>query len=76
MNTSLIKTILSQAAVFVILIMLISFVLDTGVDRLTKEFSGQLMVDWFNSILTFGKMGLWILISVVYSYFRTTQIKK
>lgn len=76
MNTSLLKTIVSQAAVFVILIMLISFVLDTGVDRLTKEFSVKLVEDWFNSILTFGKMGLWILISVIYSYVRTTRIKK
>ena len=76
MNTSLIKTILSQAAVFVILIMSISFVLDTGVDRLTNEFSLTLVEDWFNSILTFGKMGLWILISVIYSYVRTTRIRK
>lgn len=76
MNTSLLKTILSQAAIFVLLIMLISFVLDTGIDRLMHEFSLQLISDWFKSILTFGKMGLWLLISVVYSYFRTTQIKK
>jgi hypothetical protein len=36
----------------------------------------ELVSNWFASIFTLGKMGLWVLISLIYSYFRVTKLKK
>ena len=76
MNSAEIKAIILQTTQFLVIIMIISFVLDIGFDRLTKEPFMELVSNWFASIFTLGKMGLWVLISLIYSYFRVTKLKK
>jgi hypothetical protein len=76
MNSSEIKAIVLQSLQFIVIIMIISFVLDVGFDRLTKEPFVELATKWLKSIFTLSKMGLWVLITVAYSYFRVTKLKK
>ncbi|MCP9754625.1 hypothetical protein EGI26_05525 [Lacihabitans sp. CCS-44] len=76
MNSTEIKAIILQTIQFLVIIMIISFVLDIGFDRFTKEPFMELVSNWFASIFTLSKMGLWVLISLVYSYFRVTKLKK
>jgi len=76
MNSSEIKTIALQALQFIVIIMLISFVLDTGFDKLAKEPFLSTLESWFQTILTLNKLGIWVVISLAYSYFRTTRLKK
>ncbi|HLO46597.1 MAG TPA: hypothetical protein VK175_19795 [Leadbetterella sp.] len=76
MNTSTLKPILIQAIQFLLIIMVISFVIDVGFDRITKEPFIALLQNWFDSIFTLSKMGIWVTISLIYSYFRVTRLKK
>lgn len=76
MDSTIIKNVIVQAIQFIVIIMLISFVLDTGFDKLTKEPFLANLESWFNSILTLNKMGIWVAISLGYSYFRVTRLKK
>ncbi len=76
MDSTIIKSVIIQALQFIVIIMLISFILDTGFDKLTKEPFLANLESWFNSILTLNKMGIWVAISLGYSYFRVTRLKK
>lgn len=76
MNTPLLISILKQTLVFIVMIMAISFVLDTGIDRIMKEPFGDLFQNWLKSVLTYNKLGIWVLISILYSYFRATRLKR
>jgi hypothetical protein len=76
MDSTLVKNILVQALQFIVIIMLISFVLDTGFEKLTKESLLTNLENWFKSILTLNKLGIWVVISLGYSYFRITRLRK
>lgn len=76
MNTSDLKAIVLQTLQFLVIIILISFILDVGFDRLSNEPFLKLTSDWFKTIFTLNKMGLWIVITIAYSYFRVTKLKK
>jgi hypothetical protein len=76
MNSSDLKAIVLQTLQFLVIIMIISFILDVGFNRLSSEPFLELISDWFKTILTLNKMGLWIVITIAYSYFRVTKLKK
>jgi hypothetical protein len=76
MDSTLVKNVLIQALQFIVIIMLISFVLDTGFEKLTKESLLTNLENWFKSILTLNKLGIWVVISLGYSYFRITRLRK
>jgi len=76
MDSTLVKNILVQALQFIVIIMLISFVLDTGFEKLTKESLLTNLENWFKSILTLNKLGIWVVISLGYSYYRITRLRK
>lgn len=76
MNSSDLKAIVLQTLQFIVIIMVISFILDVGFDRLSNEPFLKLISDWFKTIFTLNKMGLWIVITIAYSYFRVTKLKK
>jgi hypothetical protein len=76
MNSSDLKAIVLQTLQFLIIIMVISFILDVGFDRLSNEPFLELITNWFKTIFTLNKMGLWIVITIAYSYFRVTKLKK
>lgn len=76
MNASLIKAVVLQALQFIVIIMIISFILETGFDRFSKEPFLDLAKNYLKSIFTLNKMGLWIVITLAYSYFRVNQAKK
>lgn len=76
MNSSDLKAIVFQTVQFIVIIMVISFILDVGFDRLSNEPFRELISDWFKTIFTLNKMGLWIVITIAYSYFRVTKLKK
>lgn len=76
MNSSDLKAIVLQTLQFLIIIMIISFILDVGFDRLSNESFLELITNWFKTIFTLNKMGLWIVITIAYSYFRVTKLKK
>lgn len=76
MNSSDLKAIVLQTLQFLIIIMIISFILDVGFERLSNEPFLKLISEWFKSIFTLNKMGLWIVITIAYSYFRVTKLKK
>ncbi|CAN1544207.1 hypothetical protein MCERE19_01872 [Spirosomataceae bacterium] len=76
MDSTLVKNVLVQALQFIVIIMLISFVLDTGFEKLTKESLLTNLENWFKSILTLNKLGIWVVISLGYSYFRITRLRK
>ena len=76
MNASLIKAVVLQALQFIVIIMIISFILETGFDRFSKEPFLDLAKNYLKSIFTLNKMGLWIIITLAYSYFRVNQAKK
>jgi hypothetical protein len=76
MNSSDLKAIVLQTLQFLIIIMIISFILDVGFERLSNEPFLKLISEWFKSIFKLNKMGLWIVITIAYSYFRVTKLKK
>jgi hypothetical protein len=76
MNSSDLKAIVLQTLQFLIIIMVISFILDVGFERLSNEPFLKLISEWFKTIFTLNKMGLWIVITIAYSYFRVTKLKK
>jgi hypothetical protein len=76
MNSSDLKAIVLQTLQFLIIIMIISFILDVGFERLSNEPFLKLISEWFKTIFTLNKMGLWIVITIAYSYFRVTKLKK
>ncbi|MDP1815692.1 MAG: hypothetical protein Q8K92_14700 [Leadbetterella sp.] len=76
MNSSDLKAIVLQTLQFLIIIMVISFILDVGFDQLSNEPFLELITNWFKTIFTLNKMGLWIVITIAYSYFRVTKLKK
>ena len=76
MDSTLVKNVLIQALQFIVIIMLISFVLDTGFEKLTKESLLTNLENWFKCILTLNKLGIWVVISLGYSYFRITRLRK
>jgi hypothetical protein len=76
MNSSDLKAIALQTVQFIVIIMIISFILDVGFNRLSNEPFLELISDWFKTIFTLNKMGLWIVITIAYSYFRVTKLKK
>ena len=76
MNASQIKAVVSQALQFIVIIMIISFILETGFDRFSKEPFLDLAKNYLKSIFTLNKIGLWIIITLAYSYFRVNQAKK
>lgn len=76
MNSSDLKAIVLQTLQFLIIIMVISFILDVGFDKLSNEPFLKLISEWFKTIFTLNKMGLWIVITIAYSYFRVTKLKK
>jgi hypothetical protein len=76
MESTVIKSIVIQALQFIVIIMLISFVLDIGFAKLTQEPFLANLENWFQSILTLNKLGIWVAISLGYSYFRVTKLKK
>ena len=76
MNSSDLKAIVLQTLQFLIIIMLISFILDVGFNRLNSEPFLELTSDWFKTIFTLNKLGLWIALAIGYSYFRVTKLKK
>jgi len=76
MNNSDLKAIALQTLQFIVIIMAISFILDVGFDRLSSEPFLELTSEWFKTIFTLNKMGLWIVITIAYSYFRVTKLKK
>jgi hypothetical protein len=76
MNASLIKAVVLQALQFIVIIMIISFILETGFDRFSKEPFLDLTKNYLKSIFTLNKMGLWVVITLAYSYFRVNQARK
>ncbi|OYU67451.1 MAG: hypothetical protein CFE22_04080 [Cytophagaceae bacterium BCCC1] len=76
MNSSDLKAIVLQTLQFLVIIMIISFILDVGFERLSNEPFLKLISEWFKTIFTLNKMGLWIVITIAYSYFRVTKLKK
>lgn len=76
MNSSDLKAIVLQTLQFIVIIMVISFILDVGFDRLSNEPFLKLISEWFKTIFTLNKMGLWLVITIAYSYFRVTKLKK
>ncbi len=76
MDSTILKSVIVQALQFIVIIMLISFVLDSGFDKLTEEPFLANLENWLGSILTLNKMGAWVVISLIYSYFRATKLKK
>jgi len=76
MNSSDLKAIVLQTLQFLVIIMVISFILDVGFDRLSNEPFLKLTSDWFKTIFTLNKIGLWVVITIAYSYFRVTKLKK
>jgi hypothetical protein len=76
MNSLDLKAIVLQTLQFLVIIMIISFILDVGFERLSNEPFLKLISEWFKTIFTLNKMGLWIVITIAYSYFRVTKLKK
>ncbi|MCP9746568.1 hypothetical protein [Lacihabitans sp. CS3-21] len=76
MNSLDLKAMVLQTLQFLVIIMIISFILDVGFERLSNEPFLKLISEWFKTIFTLNKMGLWIVITIAYSYFRVTKLKK
>lgn len=73
MDISFITKVLKTAAIYFFLILIISFVLDSGFAKLSSEPLGQVFGNWFSSIMIWSKLGMWIAFSVVFSFIRNRQ---
>lgn len=73
MNANQIKYFVLQSVQFLLFISLFSFILETGFSRLTNEPIIDLLSNYLKSIFTLNKMGLWVVITLTYSYFRVKK---
>ncbi len=75
MDTNKIIRILRNAVIYLIVVMLVSFVLDVGFSKLGSEPIMKTLTDWLVSVLKITKLGVWIVVVLVFAYFREKQGK-
>ncbi|MCA0366406.1 MAG: hypothetical protein LCH67_20390 [Bacteroidetes bacterium] len=75
MDTNKIIRILRNAVIYLIVVMLVSFVLDVGFSKLGSEPIMKILTDWLASVLKVTKLGVWIVVVLVFAYFREKQGK-
>lgn len=75
MDTNKLIRILRNAVIYLIVVMLVSFVLDVGFSKLGSEPIMKTLTDWLVSVLKITKLGVWIVVVLVFAYFREKQGK-
>lgn len=59
-----------------LIVMVLNFVFSTGFDNFNKAPFLTLLNNWFESIFTFNKIGIWVIASLAYAIFRTNFLKR
>ncbi|MBK9511883.1 MAG: hypothetical protein IPP05_10505 [Cytophagaceae bacterium] len=75
MDTNKIIRILRNAVIYLIVVMLVSFVLDVGFSNLGSEPIMKTLSDWLVSVFKITKLGVWIVVVLIFAYFRERQGK-